>query len=80
MSYSFNVAKVNGELVLQNHECAAAHIPDGAVFTIGGHDPASDTSSVANLNVGLAIRTEGKNYPERVAQAGLSYNTARRPA
>jgi hypothetical protein len=77
MSYGFNVRKVDGALVLQNHEAAAAHIPDGAVFTIGGHEPAEGTSPAATLNIALAIDVEGRPYPEHVASAAAVYNTAR---
>jgi len=73
MSYGFNVRKVGDELVLENHKAAAAHIPDGAVFTVSGHEPKPDTSKVASLNVSLAVHVEGQPYP----QAAATYNTAR---
>lgn len=78
MSYAFNVKKVDGALVLENHESAAAHIPDNARFTVSGHTPSSDTSPVATLAVTLTTVTDDPNaYPKHVASASTSYTTER---
>jgi hypothetical protein len=66
MSYAFNVRKVDGSLVLENHEYAGQHIPDGAKFTINGHHPFPGTSSMGTIGVSLAIETaptEEHPYP-----------------
>lgn len=68
MSYSFTVRKVDDGLVVENGENAARHIPDGAVFTVNGHEPAEGTSSVANLGISLAVAGEHRGAVTSSAQ------------
>ena len=62
MSYAFRVEKTEGTLRLMGDEellkQIAAHIPDGAVFTINGHEPGPGTSTVGMIGVHLAVQAD----------------------
>jgi hypothetical protein len=77
MSYAFSIRKAEGTLQFVNDagtlEAIAAHIPDGAVFTIQGHNPSPDTSTVGSLNVQLS--TDDGDVRTYRASASTSYNT-----
>lgn len=76
MSYSFNVKKVGDELVLTGAEYAARHLPDGAVFTVNGHDPVEGTSPFGTLGVALAVPFPGgyEGQMQQLVSATAGYN------
>jgi len=82
MSYGFSVAKVDATLVFvspEHLEQVAAHVPDGAVFAISGHEPSEGYSAVASLAIGLSVKVD-EGPGEHVAAATSTYNTKRREA
>lgn len=76
MSYSFNVKKVGGELVVENGGHAAEHLPDGASFTVQGHIPAAGTSQYGSIGVTLTVPLPGVDYGQLLAAASGGCNAA----
>lgn len=78
MSYSFSIHKVDGELVLKNHEYAA--LPDGAVLTVNGHEPVEGTSPVGTLGIALSVAREDLHGTQMRVSAMASYHARPTPA
>ncbi len=81
MSYSFQVRKREGTLELVDEvtplKDLAKHIPDGAVFTVNGHAPDENSSSIGMIGVSLTL-VSGSGQDEHwvsLAAANGSYNT-----
>lgn len=79
MSYSFRVRKAEGTLQLVNEdgppEAVAKNIPDGALFTINGHEPGPGTSLSGTIGINLVVQHETGSPTFRGSATG-SYNTA----
>jgi len=77
MSYSFRVRKSDGTLQFVDGqealEQAAKSIPDGAVFTVNGHEPVEGTSPAGSVGVNLVVRTTARDVFRGSAMG--SYNT-----
>lgn len=80
MSYSFNIKKVNGELVVENGGHAAQHLPEGAAFTVQGHIPSADSSQYGSIGVTLTVPFPGADYGQLLAAASGGCNAAPPPA
>lgn len=78
MSYAFRVRKSEGTLQLVNEdgplEAVAKQIPDGALFTINGHEPGPGTSTSGTIGVNLVVMDALGNADFRGSASG-SYNT-----
>jgi hypothetical protein len=76
MSYGFQVRKEDGVLQLVGDRLALAaiakHVPDGAEFTINGHEPGPGTSPSGTIGINLIVRQDERAYFR--GSASGSYN------